>query len=265
MASFLPVRPFGFPRTLRVFGGQTGYCQSLGSISASRAVHAIPTSRPQHCCPWVLFCLRFDPSTKAHGHLTQAFLPFSMSNLGGPFCPLHLWMERLQNVALLWRSSALRVWLPSQRFPRSPKPWTPLSGPNAPGFRPAKLCSFFVIRSGVSTQPLRSCASCRNLTTSTRRSSDFLPRKKPCLLPLGGLVQGETLALLGLLSSQAFSSLNHVRSFSLPTSPSHPYTMNWSPTSSHGASGIVLSATPHLPRKGVCLSGLSHRLSYPTS
>jgi hypothetical protein len=78
MASFLPVRPFGFPRTLRVFGGQTGYSQSLDCISASRAVHAIPTSRPQLRRPWVFFCLRFYPSTKAHGHLTQASLPFSI-------------------------------------------------------------------------------------------------------------------------------------------------------------------------------------------
>jgi hypothetical protein len=117
MASFLPVRPFGFPRTLRVFGGQTGYSQSLDCISASRAVHAIPTSRPQHRCRCVLSCVRFYPFTEAQWHLTQAFLPFSMSKRKGPFSPLNLLIQRLHSVALLWRSPTLRVWLPSQRLP----------------------------------------------------------------------------------------------------------------------------------------------------
>ena len=49
------------------------------------------------------------------------------------------------------------------------------------------------------------------------------PTKKAVSLPLGGLVQGETLAFLGFSSSQALSSLNQRKSVSLSRSPSRSF------------------------------------------
>jgi hypothetical protein len=64
----------------------------------------------------------FYTTSSTQRHLTQASLPFSMSKRKGPSFPLNLSTQRLQNVARLWRSSTLRVWLPSQRLPSSFRP-----------------------------------------------------------------------------------------------------------------------------------------------
>lgn len=88
-------------------------------------------------------------------------------------------------------------------------PWKPLSAPNAPGIRPSELCSFSMIKSTFPVNSLRSCASLENLPASYRRSSGFLPWKKPCPFSLpGGLVRVGTFALLSFRASQALSSLS---------------------------------------------------------
>jgi hypothetical protein len=247
MASFLPVRPFGFPRTLRVFGGRTGYIRSLVCISASPAVYAISTYRPQLRGSWFPFCLRFNPKTKAHEHLTQASRPFSIFGRKGPSSPLNLSIQRLHSVALLWRSSTLRVWLPSQRLPSSFRPRIPLSGSNTLGLRPAKLCSFLAIQRNVSVSRSALALPVEPFHDLHPALQRFPPAKKAVSPPLEGLVRGETLALLGLSSSRALPSPNQRKSVSLLRPPSRSFTMNWSPTSSRGAPGAVLSVTSRLP------------------
>jgi hypothetical protein len=123
-----------------------------------------------------------------------------------------------------------------------------------------------VIRKEVSLSPIRSCAFRENPKTSTRRSSGFLPRKKPCLLPLECLAQGETLALLGLASSQVLPSLNHVESISLPTTPSRPSKDELvTHLTSRSLRDCPLSNLASPLVRGADLSGLSHRPSCPTS
>jgi hypothetical protein len=107
-----------------------------------------------------------------------------MSKLRGPSSSLNLLIQRLQNLALLWRSSTLRVWLPSQRFYK-------LSEPLHPSFRiqrswalPCKALLLLRDPKKSFLSSFRSCASRETLTAFTRRSSDFLPRKKPYLCPL---------------------------------------------------------------------------------
>lgn len=139
------------------------------------------------------FSKSFDPFREVHKPLTQASSPFSMSKRKGPFCPPSLSTQRLQNVALLWRSSTLRVWLPSQRLPRSFRPRIPLSGLNTPGLFPSEPSSLPVIRMRVSSHRSAPALPVKTLkpspgapTASSHRESRiscspvFQPRRDPC-------------------------------------------------------------------------------------
>lgn len=80
--------------------------------------------------------------------------------------------------------------------------------PNTLGLFPSELSSFLLIELALSSQPFRSCAYLKNLSTFQARFSGFLPRGKllPPLCVPHGLDEGRVLCSPGSLSlSGSFS------------------------------------------------------------
>jgi hypothetical protein len=101
--------------------------------------------------------------------------------------------------------------------------------------------------------PISLSALALNMKTRkpTYRASAAFPHKRSRASQLPrGLVRGETLALLGLIPSQALPTLNQSESFYLPPSPSRPFLFSALPRKRSGTPGVVLSAYRRLPSKG---------------
>jgi hypothetical protein len=136
MASFLPFRPcFRGPWGLR-------FCEvprpNQGTEFSSLVLHrhpgVLPSDRPSRY-PWNA---RKHPAFTEH--LVEAFLLFSISRKQSRFCSPRRSARRPEIVALTSGSSALRVWLPSQRLSLS-FPQELLSAPDAPELYPSELFS----------------------------------------------------------------------------------------------------------------------------
>jgi len=144
-------------------------------------------------------------------------------------------------------------------------PRKPLSAPNAPGLHPSELCSFPGIESR-SPEILSALAlpfqPCRLKSGASAACS---PRKSRIPLAPNGLGRVGTLALLGLLTSQALSTtLPEKKSLS-----SLPTLASFLPVRSHdrqflGTSGPWEGPRRRFPLQGAGLSGLSSACRLPS-
>ena len=94
-----------------------------------------------------------------------------------PFFSPFLAKKRPGSVALLPRSAALRVWLPSRRF-QPLKPLKAYFSSQRSWASPFKAFFLFRDRMSLSNHPFRSCAFLQNLPASYRRFNGLIPRKK---------------------------------------------------------------------------------------
>jgi hypothetical protein len=158
-------------------------------------------------------------------YLAQATRPYSISGIRSPSFHSRVHRKRRGNFALLPRSLTLGFGYPLGEMAWLPKPWGPLSTPNAPGLRSSEPCSFRVI--GKSSRTLLSALalSGKTLTTLPRRFSGLLPPRKPCpFVPSGGLVRTGANCSLELSDLSGSPSADpHARSISIPTFPFRSY------------------------------------------
>jgi hypothetical protein len=151
---------------------------------------------------------RTSPSHVDHdpGRIVPRISSFALQRFRNrePFFSLPLSWKRRRNVALVLRSLTLGFGYPPDEMVWLPDPWGSLSTPNAPGLRSSELSSFQVIEEP-SRVPLSAPAlPGETRMTSPRRSSGFIPPRKPCpLLHPKCLAWGGTVALLSFQTSQA--------------------------------------------------------------
>jgi hypothetical protein len=138
-----------------------------------------------------------------------------------PFLSLFLTKKRLGSVALLPKSPARRVWLPSRRSQQL-EPLKASFSPQRSWASPYRALFLSRDRKTLSSRSFRSCAFLQNLPALYRRFNGFIPREKrfPYLLARD-ILPGQDPML-----SWAFGPLGlsrrkiHVKSVSLKTCPS---------------------------------------------
>jgi hypothetical protein len=137
-----------------------------------------------------------------------------------PFFSLPLSRKRRRNVALILRSLTLGFGYPLDEMVWLSHPWECLSIPNALGLRSSEPSSSRAIEKPFQAPLSAPALSGKTDLTLPRRSSGFLPPRKPCpcLLP-ESLARVGTVALLSFPTSQALPLSTLGRELLLPFRP----------------------------------------------